>query len=290
MIEQRSPEWFKQRQGKITGSNVGAILGLHPSRKANDVMRDMVREYHGLPRLFQGNAATEWGTNMESGAIAEYEMEQGCVVQDVGFCPHPEHDWLGASPDGLIGDDCVFEVKCPFSKRNDEFPEFKQLADMPYYHAQVQIEMYCTGRSRAAFYQWAPRGTKLEWLEQSQQWLDRHIPKLKEFYDAYLIERELPNAERWLKDRHEKSSEPYLLNKVRQYKTIAENIKELEQAKKDLLADILDLSGGRELDCGVAKLTKVERKGSVNYKAVPELKGVDLEKYRKEPASYWTIK
>jgi len=57
-MEQRSPQWFKAREGRVTGSSVGAILGLSPFMAPDDVMRRMVREYHGAEAEFQGNSAT----------------------------------------------------------------------------------------------------------------------------------------------------------------------------------------------------------------------------------------
>ena len=77
MIEQRSEEWFKQRIGKITGSRVGAILGLSPFQKASDVMRAMVREYHGAESEFKGNSATMYGVANEDAAIFDFELETG---------------------------------------------------------------------------------------------------------------------------------------------------------------------------------------------------------------------
>ena len=58
-VKQRSPEWFKARIGRLTGSNIGAALGLTPWKTPDDLIRQMVREYHGAEPEFVGNAATE---------------------------------------------------------------------------------------------------------------------------------------------------------------------------------------------------------------------------------------
>jgi len=102
MEQQRTAEWYEKRKGRVTGSNVGAILGLNPYKTADDVLRQMVREYHGYESEFQGNVATQHGQFHEAGAQVEYEMETGNKVKETGFHVHPEHDWLGASPDGII--------------------------------------------------------------------------------------------------------------------------------------------------------------------------------------------
>ena len=122
-MEQRSKEWFKAREGRITGSSVGAILGYSPFMSPDDVMRRMVREYHGAESEFKGNAATEWGTLNEPGACVEYEMETGSTVELCGFYKY-EH-WLGASPDGLIGSNGLVEFKCPLqhAQRREPFQD-----------------------------------------------------------------------------------------------------------------------------------------------------------------------
>ena len=83
-LEQRSEEWHKARSGRITASQVGAILGHSPYATRDDVMRRMVRDYHGAEREFVGNIATEYGNFHEAGALAEYQMETGNAVEKVG--------------------------------------------------------------------------------------------------------------------------------------------------------------------------------------------------------------
>ena len=52
---QRTPAWYAARKGRVTGSSVGSILGLNPWATSDDVMRRMVREYHGAESEFKGN-------------------------------------------------------------------------------------------------------------------------------------------------------------------------------------------------------------------------------------------
>jgi len=73
-LQQGSDDWFNARVGRVTASNVGAILGLSPFRKRADVMRSTVREYHGVLSEFTGNVATEYGNLYEHLARADYQM------------------------------------------------------------------------------------------------------------------------------------------------------------------------------------------------------------------------
>ena len=291
MIEQRSPVWFQARREKITGSVAGAILGLSPFMKPIDVMRNMVREYHGAERDFRGNIATEYGTANEQTATTHLEMfHLDQPVVETGFHIHSEHEWLGASPDGLLGLDGLVEIKCPFGQRDKNPPVFKSLLEIPHYYAQVQIEMACTGRKWCMFYQWGTHGDAIEEHAFSQVWFDENLPKLEAFYDSYLIERELPNAQRYLDPKHKENDDVLVSDLANQFIDISDQIKALETAKKDILKEIIERCGERQTEINGKKLTKVERKGSIDYAKVPQLKDIDLEQYRKKPSEYWSFK
>jgi len=191
MMEQRSKEWYKTRQGRVTGSSVGAILGISPFNKPNDVMRRMVRDYHRLKTEFTGNIATEWGTMHEAGAVVEYEMTTGRSVQPAYFVMH--EDWIGASPDGYIGETGLIEVKCPFGIRHEFKPvNFKTSKDQPHYYAQMQIQMFVTGREWCDFWQWTPSDNNLERVIKDDKYIETALKGLRYFYDQYLIERDKP--------------------------------------------------------------------------------------------------
>jgi hypothetical protein len=195
-MEQRSEEWFNIRKGRVTGSAVGAILGIAPYAKRADILRRMVRDWHKQPSEFVGNIATEWGTRNEAGALLEYELKTGNNVEACAFYGF-EH-WLGASPDGLVGDRGLVEIKCPFGIRYKNPPPFKTIKEQTHYYAQIQIQLHVTDRDWCDFYQWAPSGDSLERVDRDESFLATVLPVLKSFYDLYLIEREFPHAEKYL--------------------------------------------------------------------------------------------
>ncbi len=286
--EQRSAEWFEQRKGRVTGSNVGAILGLNSYKTADDVLRQMVREHHGHESEFIGNVATEWGSFNEAGAQAEYTMETGNAVEECGFFVHPEHEWLGASPDGKVNGYGVLEIKCPFGQRAKNPPIFKSAKEQEHYFAQMQIEMACTGAQYCDFYQWAPHGSKLEYVQRDDEWLAWAIPELKAFHARYLSE--LDNPDHLAPKRMEiETLEAERL--VQEYEELTDAIDRASERKKEVLARLVEIAKGRDaMVCG-HKLTKVERKGSVAYaKALKELApDADLEKWRGKATASWRL-
>ncbi len=287
-MEQRTEEWHAARKGRITASSVGAILGHAPYATRDDVMRRMVREWVGAEPEFEGNIATEYGTRNEAGALTEYVMETGNAVEAVGFITR--EDWAGCSPDGLIGEEGGLEIKCPFGLRKDETPAFKSIFDQPHYFDQVQFSIWVTNRSWWNFYQWSPNGTSMEKVMWSGSWQDQNLPKLRQFYAEYLAEREEPAIH--LEPKRPIIDTPEAHRIAAEYDQICEAIDRAEERKKELLADMVRISGQKDTIFAGRKLTKVEKAGAIAYaKAVKALiPNADLEPYRGKPSSYWVVK
>lgn len=285
-MEQRTQEWFDARRGKLTGSNVGAALGLNPWKTPESLIRQMVREYHGAEPDFTGNIATEYGAQHEPLALMDYLGETGNLVEECSFFVHPNHDWLGASPDGLIGDDGLIEVKCPFGQRDKSPPKFKTAAEQPHYYAQMQVEMACTGRKWCDFYQWAPNGTSLERVEYSPEWFTERLPELLEFYHRYI--NELDNPEH-LQPKLVEINTLKAKALIDEYDAVTQQINDATARKKEIMDELVTMAKDRDAIIHGRKLSLVERKGSVQYKKIPELQGVDLEQYRGKSTTYWKL-
>ena len=115
MSIQGTPEWLSERAGKVTASMVSAVLAKPETAGYRDYQAQLVAEIlTGKP---QGsdytNAHMAFGTEMEPLARSAYEAETGFSVDEVGFCQHPTIERAGASPDGLVGDSGLVEIKCP---------------------------------------------------------------------------------------------------------------------------------------------------------------------------------
>jgi len=285
--EQRTQEWFEQRKGKVTASNVGAILGLNPYRTADDVMRAMVREYHGAESEFKGNVATEYGTRHEEDAIAEFELFDGYPVLPAGFVQ--ANDWLGGSPDGYVGDDATAEVKCPYGlRKSTNKSDFKSIKEQPHYFAQIQVCLYATKRDFCYFIQWAPlAGIKVEIVQRDDAWLDENIPKLRKFYERFLLE--CVNPEKHIEPLvKELPSEPL----IDEYISIKDEIAKLKERQAAIIEEVRMKAGDKPAKFGTHKLVRTERKGSIAYaKAIKDIApDADLEQYRGAPSVSWSIR
>ena len=287
-MKQQTKEWHKARAGKLTASRAGAALGINPWQKPDDLIRAMVREHHGPSPDFEGNIATNYGQQHEPLAVLDFMSDTGSNVDPAGFYVHPEHEWLGASPDGFVGDDALIEVKCPFSLRDKAQPEFKALQEQPHYYAQVQLQLAVTNKRKCYFYQWAPHGTKTEVVEFSPKWWSENLPRLHEFYQRYLEELNNPAhlAERTKIINGKRFEE--LLARYDELRKIQDDAKAEQQ---DIMDALIDAAGGQSAEVCGRKLTRVDRAGSVSYAKVVKdhLPNIDLEPYRGEPSTNWRL-
>lgn len=115
-MEQGSDEWHQLRLGKVTASKMSDVLskgrGTAPSKSAETYMMELLAErLTGEAKPFFENDAMRWGTETEPQARFMYELKSGNTVEEVAFIELNE--FVGVSPDGLVGDDGMIEIKCP---------------------------------------------------------------------------------------------------------------------------------------------------------------------------------
>jgi putative phage-type endonuclease len=158
-VEQRSSEWHQARLGKLTASRIADATaktktGWGASRA--NLMADLVVErLTGLPAERYLNGAMQHGIDTEPEARSAYEFELGVTVTEVGFLDHPSIDMAGASPDGLVGDEGLVEIKCPQSAAHIDVLLTKSVPEK--YLKQMQWQMACTGRKWCDFATYDPR-------------------------------------------------------------------------------------------------------------------------------------
>ena len=92
---------------------------------------------------------------MCSSDLAAYEAATGVLVDELGFVPHPTIEGAGASPDGLVGDDGLVEIKCPNTATMIETLLTGSIPSK--YVSQMQFQMACTGRAWCDFVSFDPR-------------------------------------------------------------------------------------------------------------------------------------
>ena len=162
--EQGTPEWFADRLGKVTASRLADVLAktkIGYSASRTNYMTQLVLERITQTRAESfSSAAMAWGNEQEVFARAAYEAQTGQMVEEVGFIQHPDIEDAGASPDGLVGDDGMVEIKCPTSSTALECWLTHAQGGNPVdarYYAQMQWQMRCANRSWCDYVVFDPR-------------------------------------------------------------------------------------------------------------------------------------
>jgi YqaJ-like viral recombinase domain len=159
-VEQRTPAWFAARCGKLTGTGAAAMVASIRSGEAaarRDLRTDLVIErLTGISRdqFSYKSAEMQWGIDHEADARRAYEARTGAVVQAVGFLAHPELP-AGCSPDGLIRDVGVLEIKCPKSATHLDTLRSHRVPAI--YLPQVRHALWLTGADWCDFVSFDPR-------------------------------------------------------------------------------------------------------------------------------------
>ena len=156
---QGTAEWFSHRLGKVTASRVADVIAKtkrgYSASRANYMAELICERLTGAKGESYQNAAMVWGTETEPKARSAYEAETGFLVTGVGFVSHPTITMAGASPDGLVGQDGLVEIKCPNTATHIDTVLSEAVPAK--YIAQMQWQMACTERNWCDFISYDPR-------------------------------------------------------------------------------------------------------------------------------------
>ena len=145
-FDQRTEDWYNIRKGKMTASNA-SIIATNGKGLETYIYSLMADYYSNAEQEHYVNADMQRGIDLEPEAKIEFQFYTGLDVQEVGFVELNEY--VGVSPDGLVGDDGLIEVKCP---KDDIY--FRLLLNgniKPEYIAQMQMQMLVTKRKHCYF-------------------------------------------------------------------------------------------------------------------------------------------
>lgn len=177
-IKQGSDEWLRMREGyDITGSQVGTLLG----NGSYTTMQKKIAEMEGLyPTSRDTNS--EFAQQMfarghasEASARPRVESQFGINIEEVGAITNSNYPNMMYSPDGLIGDDALWEHKNPNVTK--KFANLKA-GEHQDYMDQIQLGMHLSGRSKTLFSQTVGNNTQSEWIDADPEWYDKNKDQL----------------------------------------------------------------------------------------------------------------
>jgi putative phage-type endonuclease len=268
-LVQGSPEWHAHRANFRNASETPIVMGLSPWVTPYQLW--LQKTGRSQPVL---NAAMARGTELEPLARQAYEVLTGHIMQPLVLVDGV----YSASLDGLTLDgSLIVEIKCPYKGRASSLWQAAESGEVPeHYQWQIQHQIMVSGAEEAHLYVFDGSEGLLLHVARNAHAEDR----IHEAWDAFwpCLETDTPPL---LTDRDKVQRED------RAWHAAAQNYLELK-AQADAMATRLDEAKAAlvglaqhpsETGSGVS-VTRFWKQGNVEYKRIPELQGVDLDRYR----------
>ena len=274
-LHQNTPEWHRWRMQGIGASDAPVIMGETPFKTA----RNLWSIKTGRTREDQAGPAARRGRELERFARRVYERQTGIQVEPLCLV-HEKFEWMRASLDGLSFDgSTLLEIKCPLSVRDRASAEEGRIPS--HYRAQLQHQLEVSGAQRAHY--WSFHGTDgilIEMLPE-REYAERLVEAEASFWQRVKENRWPDLADEEL----DLSADPKWRHAALRYREARLRQESAASEEHKLRATLERMATAkRTYGCGVEVL-KSSRKGAVDYAAVPELRGVNLETYRKPPVA-----
>lgn len=194
---QGSPEWIAARVGKVTASRIADLMAKtkngYGASRANYMAELIAERLTGQPADRYTNAAMQWGTETEPQARAAYEFHCDVQVVEVGLVPHPHIEDAAASPDGLVCQDGLIEIKCPNTATHIDTLLSQTIPDK--YIKQMQFQLACTARDWCDFVSFDPRMPEhLRFFRERIERDDRVIGEIEDEVRKFLSDLEEKQA------------------------------------------------------------------------------------------------
>lgn len=281
-LKQGSDDWLAYRRSHIGASDAPSIMG-----KGFKTPVDLWKIKTGRSKESHPNAAMQRGIDLEPAARFACEIEIGRCL-DPAVCVSKRKPFMIASLDGLSSDcKTAVEIKCPghidHQKALDGIIPEK-------YIFQLQHQLYVLGLEMMYYFSFDGKCGKVlevcaneklqnEMIEKEQQFFDCILndtePKLYD-YKNIINENWLQLSNEWIQLRPE-------------IETIKARLNELELREQNIKDSLVHLADKECAEGGGIRLHKTVRKGHVDYSKVPEIRGIDLEPYRKEPIESYRV-
>ena len=194
-------QWHHERRNRVTATN------FHPI--AN--MRDSTSNKNIINRLFYDTTkeldtpALQYGRVHEELALQAYEKQSNTKVKrPVGLIVHPQYPFLAATPDGVVSEELIVEVKCPKSAENKSLQELAakplsggsntfflddklHLKTSHTYYTQVQCQLACTGAKFCDFFVWTPSEVVCQRIARDEAFVPKRLDKVQAFYNECIV-------------------------------------------------------------------------------------------------------
>lgn len=282
-VKQNTPEWLALRKEMIGASDAPVIMEESPFSTPYERWQEKM----GLIET-EVNASMLEGQRLEPMIRKMCEEKLLCSLEPKVIF-HPHNDFMMASMDAL-DDQAGIAVEIKMARREDH--DLVKAGAIPLkYKGQVQHQLAClwalyeVDEMWYASYSKADDDLQLVKVQIDVDYIATMMNREKEFYKCMHTFTAPPLTDRDYRVHDDKE----WLDMVRRWDEINEIIEPLAKEKDAIKAMFIQRADGHNCKGGGVRLTKVNRRGTVDYSAIPELKKVKLDKYRKANSEYWKL-
>ena len=274
---QNTEAWASYRKGKVGASDAPVIMGVSPWK----TITQLWEEKCGLKTNDYTNAAMQRGHDMEPIALAAYNRRTG-NNSEPKVLVHPDLPWMSCSLDGLSEDGTIAtEIKNP-GIADHELAKSGKVPEK--YYPQLQHQLAILGHYVIHYYSFRDGDEVLIEVPRDDAYIAELINKELAFWKC-VKNFEMPDDPKSVTIKEDKE---WIAN-AKRWKEVSAQIKQLQEEEKFYRQQLISLSDDVSCMGAGIRLSKVVRAGNVDYKKIPELEGVDLDAYRKEPSVSWRL-
>jgi putative phage-type endonuclease len=274
-LVQGSVEWLDLRKKHITGTDAVIIMNASHWKTKVQLYHEKISPEH---KTFT-NATMQRGIDLEPIARGLFSIKTGIEVY-----PHVIiKEWAMASLDGISADsETIVEIKCP-GEKDHAIALSGKVPD--HYFPQLQHQMYVAGVQSMYYFSFDGADGVIVEVARDDAYIEKMIEEELKFYEC-LQKKSPPEPE---PDDYVERDDDLWKQAVDEWIAVKCNLTNYERQEEQLRKKLIFLAGESNAKGAGISLCQVNRKGNIDYAKIPELKNIDLEKYRKETSSSWRI-
>ena len=273
-LEQGSLDWHRHRSAHANASEAPVIMGASPWEPDTWFKLWQIKTGRALPQ--QRNSAMQRGLDMERYARAAYEEKTGMIMQPMVM---RKNDWLSASLDGISFDnDLILEIKCPGAGEDARLWQQALAGDVPdYCYWQIQHQLYVSGAPLAHLWVFDGANGVLTEVRPDTKNQTRLLREWHRFWSYMATDTPPPLTEQDTLTRND----AVWADAADAYKFARAELQHAEAKAEQSRQRLIGLANHPKVTGAGITVTRFWQEGRVNYAAIPALKDIDLNRYRK---------
>lgn len=278
-LTQGSEEWLEWRKTGLGASDAPIIMEESPWKTPYELWLEKT----GKKEPVKANKWQLRGLDLEEAARRCYIKKTGNAVFPL-CAQHEQYPWLLASFDGIdFAGNLIVEIKCAGGIDHHE----ALAGRIPKkYYPQLQHQMLVAGVDICHYFSFDGEDGVIVECPANPKYQEELLKKLQEFWG--LVQNDIaPEAE---EDAHIYIDHDEFKAAAAEWIACRRALTAAQEKESKAKAKLLDLTDDGNCFGGGVKCSKFKRKGSIDYKKIPELKGVDIDKYRGKDVYYWVVK